>query len=95
MHRHLVVGNWKMHGSKASIEDLIGRVKTALGEHHGLSIVVCPPYLFIPQVVEALLGTGIRCGAQNSGESVEGAYTGEISAPMLAECGCQYVIIGH
>ena len=93
MRRGLVVGNWKMHGSRASVADLIAGLKAEMPAEN--TVVVCPPTLFIPQVAQALAGSVIRYGAQNLSEQAEGAYTGEVSATMLSEQGCQYVIVGH
>ncbi|MFA7554052.1 MAG: triose-phosphate isomerase [Spongiibacteraceae bacterium] len=96
MRRSLVVGNWKMHGSSASIADLLAGLKHDLSVRlDTVDIAVCPPYLFIPQVAELLQGSLLTVGAQNVSDQLEGAYTGEISAAMLAEFGCRYVIVGH
>lgn len=94
MRRKLVAGNWKSNGSLATVKAL----STALaseGAALGTEIVVCPPFVLLPAVVEALAGTNIRVGAQNLSESGPGAYTGEVHAGMLAEVGCDYVIVGH
>lgn len=98
MRRNLVAGNWKMHGVSASVEALMtGLAARFAGSDIGLStdIVVCPTALHIPQAVELAAATAIAVGGQNCSEHVEGAYTGEISAGMLADTGCQWVILGH
>ena len=88
----LVAGNWKMHGSRASIAALLD----ALVEGKPTSAcAVCVPFPYLAQVAERLRGTRIAWGAQNASEHAQGAHTGEVSAPMLAEFGCRYVIIGH
>jgi triosephosphate isomerase (TIM) len=88
----LVAGNWKMHGSRASIAALLD----ALVEGKPTSAcAVCVPFPYLAQVAERLRGTRIAWGAQNASEHAQGAYTGEVSAPMLAEFGCRYVIVGH
>jgi len=88
----LVAGNWKMHGSRASIAALLD----ALVEGNPTSAcAVCVPFPYLAQVAERLRGTGIAWGAQNVSEHAQGAYTGEVSAAMLAEFGCRYVIVGH
>jgi triosephosphate isomerase len=87
----LVAGNWKMHGSRASIAALLD----ALIQENPASCVVCPPFPYLAQVAERLRGSAIRWGAQNASEHAQGAYTGEVSAAMLAEFGCRYVIVGH
>ncbi|WP_339339413.1 triose-phosphate isomerase [uncultured Oceanicoccus sp.] len=97
MRRNLVVGNWKMHGSSASIDQLLcglqQQLTTVCSEQ--VDIAVCPPAVFISQVSKQLAGSIVACGAQNASDQQEGAYTGEVSATMLAELGCQYVIVGH
>jgi triosephosphate isomerase len=88
----LVAGNWKMHGSRASIAALLD----ALVKGNPASVcAVCPPFPYLAQVAERLRGTNISWGAQNASEHPQGAYTGEVSAAMLAEFGCRYVIVGH
>ena len=87
----LVAGNWKMHGSRASIAALLD----ALVKENPASCAVCAPYPYLAQVAERLRGSAIAWGAQNVSEHAQGAYTGEVSAAMLAEFGCRYVIVGH
>ncbi len=60
-----------------------------------VNFIVCPPFTHIAAVAEALKGTGIAVGAQNCAAEAKGAYTGEIAASMIAELGCEYVILGH
>ena len=87
----LVAGNWKMHGSRASIAALLDELVKA----NPPGCVVCPPFPFLAQVAERLRGSRIAWGAQNASEHAQGAYTGEVAAAMLAELGCRYVIVGH
>jgi triosephosphate isomerase len=87
----LVAGNWKMHGSRASIAALLDELVKASPS----GCAVCPPFPYLAQVAERLRGTRIPWGAQNVSEHAQGAYTGEVSAAMLAEFGCRYVIVGH
>jgi len=87
----LVAGNWKMHGSRASIAALLD----ALVKENPRSCAVCVPFPYLAQVAERLRGSPIAWGAQNVSEHAQGAYTGEVSAAMLAEFGCRYVIVGH
>jgi triosephosphate isomerase len=87
----LVAGNWKMHGSRASIAALLD----ALVGENPRSCVVCVPFPYLAQVAERLRGSSIAWGAQNVSEHAQGAYTGEVSAAMLAQFGCRYVIVGH
>lgn len=94
MRRGLVVGNWKMHGSRSGIADLVDGIKSGLTEC-AADVAVCPPSIYIAQVAEALSGTAIGWGGQNLCEQDEGAFTGEISAAMLVDFSCRYVIVGH
>ena len=87
----LVAGNWKMHGSRASIAALLD----ALVKEDPRSCAVCAPFPYLAQVAERLRGSRIGWGAQNASEHAQGAYTGEVSAAMVAEFGCRYVIVGH
>ncbi|MDG1772543.1 MAG: triose-phosphate isomerase [Oceanicoccus sp.] len=97
MRRNLVVGNWKMHGSTASIDQLLSGLQQQLSavSSEQVGIAVCPPSVYISSVSKQLAGSMIACGAQNVSDQQEGAYTGEVSATMLAELDCQYVIVGH
>ena len=87
----LVAGNWKMHGNRASIASLLD----ALLKAGPVGCAVCAPFPYLAQLAERLRGSSIAWGAQNVSERPRGAYTGEVSAPMLAEFGCRYVIVGH
>ena len=87
----LVAGNWKMHGSRASIAALLD----ALVKAGPRNCAVCSPFPYLAQVADRLRGSPIPWGAQNVSEHAQGAYTGEVSAAMLAEFGCRYVIVGH
>jgi triosephosphate isomerase len=93
MRRKLVVGNWKMHGSRVSIGELIAGLHTDLQSNTG--VVVCPPFPYLALVAEALEGSAIALGAQNTAVAESGAHTGEVAADMLADIGCNYVIVGH
>jgi triosephosphate isomerase (TIM) len=92
-HRKLVVGNWKMHGShKANAELLAGIVGA---RPYGTDVAVCVPFPYLGEAAVALAGSDIRWGAQDCSAHKQGAYTGEVSASMLAEFGCRYAIVGH
>lgn len=91
----LVAGNWKMHGSRASIGALLDSLLQGNPGSAGAQCAVCAPFPYLPQVAERLKGTAVAWGAQNVSEHAQGAYTGEVSAPMLAEFGCRYAIVGH
>jgi triosephosphate isomerase (TIM) len=92
MRKNLVAGNWKMNGSLAENAALLAGVKTALA---GIEAVVCVPFPYLAQAQSALAGSSIAWGAQNLSEQARGAYTGEVSASMLLDFGCRYVIVGH
>lgn len=91
----LVAGNWKMHGSRASNRALLDGLLKEIGGLKGAECAVCPPFPYLQQVSERLQGTGIAWGAQDLSEQPQGAYTGEVSAAMLKDFGCRYVIVGH
>jgi triosephosphate isomerase len=95
MRQPLVAGNWKMNGSKASIETLLDGIKAGIAAVDKADVAVCPPFVYLPQVAAALSGTRIALGAQNVSNEPSGAFTGEISAAMLKDMGCAYVIVGH
>lgn len=96
MRRRLVAGNWKMHGSRATIRQLIAQVKEGVQSLQGVNIAVCPPFVYLADVQPMLTGSAIALGAQNvCDQQAEGAYTGEINAVMLRDVGCRYVIVGH
>jgi triosephosphate isomerase len=90
----LVAGNWKMHGSRDANRALLDAI-LAGSTKAGAECAVCPPFPYLQQVAEQLRGSPIALGAQNVSERAEGAFTGEVSAAMLAELGCRYVIVGH
>ncbi len=93
MHRPLVVGNWKMHGSRPANAELLAALLAA--RPFAADVAVCVPYVYLHETAAALAGSELRWGAQDVSEHAQGAYTGEISAAMLAECGCRYVLVGH
>jgi triosephosphate isomerase len=94
MRRRLVAGNWKMNGSLAGAEALVGAVVAGVGGLQG-EVAICPPFVYLPKVGAMLGGTPVALGAQNVSREEPGAFTGEIAAPMLREVGCKYVIVGH
>ncbi|MBJ9978073.1 triose-phosphate isomerase [Pseudomonas sp. S75] len=95
MRRPMVAGNWKMHGTRASVAELSLNLKN-LVLPGSVEVAVFPPALFIERVLEELADKGIVVGAQNSAVQPEqGALTGEVSPSQLAEVGCKLVLIGH
>jgi triosephosphate isomerase len=96
MRRSLIAGNWKMHGNRSSIKELLEGLAAGLATGiNGVDIVVCPPFPYLSDVSRLLHGCEIVLGAQNSWCETDGAYTGEVSPVMLADCQVRYVIIGH
>ena len=95
MRVRLVAGNWKMHGNRASTRALLDAVVAGIESLKGVECAVCVPYPYLGEVAERLGKTQLAWGAQNVSDHAQGAYTGEVSAPMLAEFGCRYVIVGH
>ncbi|HEX8988631.1 MAG TPA: triose-phosphate isomerase [Rhodocyclaceae bacterium] len=92
--RKFVAGNWKMHGSLAGNLTLLHAVRAGV-EKLGAQVAVCVPYPYLPQAQAVLGGSNVAWGAQDVSEHVQGAYTGEVSAPMLNDFGCRYAIVGH
>ena len=94
--RSLVAGNWKMNGSRADAAALVGGILNGVGRLGSVEVALCPPFILIPLVAEAVRATGrIVWGGQNLDTHAAGAYTGEISGAMLRDFGCTYVIVGH
>jgi len=89
----LVAGNWKMHGSRQANRALLGEILEQ--QAAGAECAVCPPFPYLAQAAEQLKGSAVALGAQNVSEHAQGAYTGEVSAAMLADLGCRYAIVGH
>lgn len=93
MRRKLVVGNWKMNGRRESNAALLrGLVESV---PLGIDAAICVPFPYLEQAALALSDGAVRFGAQDVSERTDGAYTGDVSAGMLADCGCHFVIVGH
>jgi triosephosphate isomerase len=95
MRQKLVAGNWKLNGSKASIESLVGGILAGLEGMDNVAVAVCPPYVYIPMTQGLLAGSRVGLGSQDIADQDAGAFTGEVSGPMLNEFGCGYAIVGH
>jgi len=93
MRRKLVIGNWKMQGSRAANEPLLAAI--AQSRPFGCDVAVCPPFPYLAEVALAFASSDLRWGAQDCSVHEQGAFTGEVSAAMLAEFGCRYAIVGH
>jgi triosephosphate isomerase (TIM) len=93
MRRKLVVGNWKMFGSRPANAELLAALLAA--RPFGADVAVCVPFVYLHETAATLASSELRWGAQDCSPHEQGAYTGEISAAMLAECGCRYALVGH
>ncbi|NBB73444.1 MAG: triose-phosphate isomerase [Bacteroidetes bacterium] len=95
----LIAGNWKMHTDLSAAQVLARNVAAAVAERGAalddVDLAVCPPFISLEAVRDELADTDVAVGAQNMHFADEGAYTGEVSAPMLHSVGCRYVILGH
>ena len=90
----LIAGNWKMNTTVTEAVELVGQIRQGIGGAFDIEILVCPPFVSLVAVKEALQGSAIKLGAQNLYYEEKGAYTGEVSPLMLADL-CEYVIVGH
>ena len=95
MRRPIVAGNWKCHLTSKDAVALVQQLRRELGTVHDVEIVVCPPFTALSAVAAQLNGSIIALGAQDVFWEPQGAFTGEVSAPMLVDAGCRYCIIGH
>lgn len=95
MRQNLVAGNWKLNGSLASIKQLISGIKAGVADVGDTEVAVCPPFLYLPLVSNMLADTDVVWGSQDVSDQDSGAFTGEVSAPMLKEFSCKYAIVGH
>ena len=95
MRKKFVAGNWKMNKTRAEAAALAKEIVAALGGFNAVESAVCVPFTDLDAVAPVVRGTPVALGAQNVHWEASGAYTGEISAAMLVELGCAYVIVGH
>ncbi len=95
MRTPIVAGNWKMHCTTSEAVELASAIRDALQGHEGAEVVLCPPFTALESVGRAIQGSPLQLGAQDVHWEEQGAHTGEISAPMLRDLGCRYVIVGH
>ena len=93
--KKVIAANWKMYKTPVQAEAFVRIFLSHIAEHERDEIVLCPSFVCLPSVIAACAGTRIKVGAQNMHWMKDGAYTGEVSAEMLTEVGCDYVIIGH
>ncbi|HLR12686.1 MAG TPA: triose-phosphate isomerase [Burkholderiaceae bacterium] len=93
--KRLVIGNWKMHGLVAENAARLTALSAATVDSSAVDVAVCVPFPYLLQASQALQGTAIGVGAQDVSPHGPGAHTGDVSAAMLADTGCQYVLVGH
>ena len=94
MRQSLIMGNWKMNTSREEGVQLAKALAEGLGQV-SQEVAVCVPFVYISDIRNALSGSPIAVGAQNVADQDSGAYTGEVSAAMLADCGVKYALVGH
>jgi triosephosphate isomerase (TIM) len=90
-----VVGNWKMHTTSSEAQQLAQGIVNGFAAPDHVTVVLCPPFPYLPIVGEMLRGSRVALGAQNVYPETEGAFTGEVSPTMLLDLDCKYVIVGH
>lgn len=95
MRKNIVAGNWKMNGSKASVVELLEGIKKGAHSVQNVDLIVFPSFPFLAEIQNNLENSNIAWGAQNLSYQASGAYTGEVSADMLKDFGCRYVLVGH
>ncbi len=95
MRKTVIAGNWKMNMTPADTKAFFEEISPLISGRKSCGVVFCVPFVDIPAAIKGAKGTGAKIGAQNVHFMENGAYTGEISAKMLVECGVEYVIIGH
>jgi triosephosphate isomerase len=94
MRRPLVAGNWKLNGGRAANAELIRALCAGLPQRSACDVMVCPPFVYLAEVVTAAAGR-LLVGAQSVSAEASGAFTGEVSAAMLRDVGCTHAIVGH
>jgi triosephosphate isomerase len=95
MRQPLVAGNWKMHGSRAENASLVSGLLDLLQPGKRAEILLCPPFPYLMETSRLLKDSGVALGAQSVCAESQGAFTGEVSAAMLKDVGCRYVLVGH
>jgi triosephosphate isomerase len=93
--RFFIAGNWKMNLNRQQAVELAKAVVAGAGKFPHVDLAVCPPSVYLEAVGQVLTGSEVGLGAQNMYHEASGAFTGEISAAMLLDVGCRYVILGH
>lgn len=95
MRKPLVAGNWKMNGTLNEAQSLVAKILQGMSQIINAEVAICPPFIYLTEIKQQILGSLIKLGAQNCSNQKPGAFTGEIAATMLRDVGCHYVIVGH
>jgi triosephosphate isomerase len=95
MRRPIVAGNWKLHGSRTENARLVEDLMAQLPAKPAGQCIVCPPFVYVQEIARLLRGSSVELGAQDVCAESQGAFTGEVSASMLKDVSCEYVIVGH
>lgn len=95
MRGYLIAGNWKMNGDRVANTVLVDGIIGGIPATDKVELLICPPFPYLSDIARSVAGKAIRLGAQNVSEHESGAFTGETSATMLRDVGCEYVIVGH
>ncbi len=95
MRKTFIAGNWKMNLSKQQASDLAAAIAASIGAGNNVDVAVCPPFVYLDAVRAALAHSAVQLGGQNLNANESGAFTGEVSGPMLRDLGCELVIVGH
>jgi len=95
MRGYLVAGNWKMNGSNAANTELVDGIIAGMPSNAAVEVLICPPFPYLGAMADKVRGSRLLLGAQNVSQHDSGAYTGETSASMLLDNGCDFVLVGH
>src|SRR5262245_39688626 len=95
MRKKFIAGNWKMNLDRQAALALATAVVKGAAQLSGVDVALCPPFVYLDAVGKVTAGSPVGLGAQNMYHEAKGAFTGEISAAMLLDSGCRYVILGH
>ena len=95
MRSPFIAGNWKMHKTLAEARELVKGIREGVEGISGVEVLICPPFQHLYPMAADVRGSAVKLGAQNAHFEPKGAFTGEVSVPMLVDAGCTHVILGH
>jgi len=95
MRPRIVAGNWKLNGCRAFASTLLGEIAKGIATHPGVDVIILPPVPYLGELARDFVHVPVAFGAQDVSEHQDGAYTGEVSAGMLADIGARFVLVGH